>query len=159
MGSEGACSVLSAVRLLFAQSFFCSFLSPSFGFLCVFTSHYIRVGCGCFTCRFFLSLSWLPFFFSFLSFFSCASLCVHACVLGGRVCAVVRGSIRTLDCLAEASSKSLSFPLFCLFSSRRLLCWRVFSSSIVHFHFFFLFLFSIVLFHFALACASLMASI
>ena len=83
VGSEGACSVLSAVRLLFAQSFFCSFLSPSFGFLCVFTSHYIRVGCGCFTCRFFLSLSWLPFFFSFLSFFSCASLCVHACVLGG----------------------------------------------------------------------------
>ena len=120
VGSGGACSVLSAVCLLFAQSIFCSCLSPFLGF-CVFslpTTYVLGVGVsrvGSIS----LSRGGFPFSPLFLSFFV-VYVSMRACVRSGgaRVCFVL-GCIRIgdesmfifLDCLAEASSKSLSHPL------------------------------------------------
>ena len=96
VGLERACSVLSPV----CCSSLCLFLFPFsrlfLGFLCVFTTNHIRVGCGCSTCWFLLALSLQLFFFFLLFFvFFFVYVSVRACVRSGgaRVC-IVRRCIR-----------------------------------------------------------------
>ena len=114
------CSLFCAFA--FRSVLFFSFFSPSSG--CVFSLPLYTCWVWVFNVSVrFLSLGSFSFFsFFYSSFFSCASLCLHVCVLGGRVCALyglysyrVWIVVHSLDCLAEASSRSLPFPPHCLF--------------------------------------------